>query len=185
MYVQHFALVVPQRANLETALVGGEHDKIEVYSGQRAVKNYGITVQGSGAWAKGRIAGSIQAYDYEALYQVYNVPSSRSVDYWFVKYRQDVSQGELKKTFESSQTTTLNYSLEFEIQGNDFGVSSVLITYQVIRLQLDGVTKDFVTTNSDNSGAVNPDGSTYPGGFKPVPSGLDADAARREAVATR
>lgn len=182
LYVESFTLVMPGRPVGQSATAADEHGKIEAYSGQRAVKDYGISVKGSGAWAKGHINGSIHAYDYEAIYKVYDVDSSEKVNYWFVKYSKDTSQGQLKKVFESSQTTQLKYDLEFQIQGNDFGISSVYITYQVIRLTLAGVTKDFVTTNPANAGAVNPDGSTYPGGFKPISPGLESGNARSEAV---
>jgi hypothetical protein len=44
----------------------------------------------------------------------------------------------------------------------------VYVTYQVIRLTLNGMTKDYVVTNPPSSGAMLPDGNPYPGGFKPV-----------------
>jgi mRNA-degrading endonuclease HigB of HigAB toxin-antitoxin module len=170
MYAQVSTLVVPVHVTALNALaaLSGGHDKIEVYSGNQAVENYGVSVQGSGAWAKGKIKGKITTYDYKALYQIYNLKDTESANYWFVSYSKSTSHDELKKTFESSKTVTTDYELEFEISGNDYGISSVFITYQVIRLQLAGQTKDFVVTNPPSSGASLPDGSKYPGGFKPI-----------------
>jgi hypothetical protein len=171
MYVTKFSLVIPVSkvpAVGALAMPGQEHGKIECYQGTQAVNNYGVSVVGSGSWAKGKIKGSITAYDYRAAYQVYNLKQSESANYWFVKYSKDTNHDELKKVFETSTTVTTNYDLEFEIQGNDWGISAVYITYQVIRLVLNGVTKDYVVTNPPSSGAQLPDGNPYPGGFKPV-----------------
>ena len=46
---------------------------------------------------------------------------------------------------------------------NDQGVSAVYIYYQVIRIALDGETKDYVVMNPASSGAVSSDGRPYPG----------------------
>ncbi|VTR97895.1 unnamed protein product [Gemmata massiliana] len=171
MYVTKFSLILPASklpAGGALALSGQEHDKIECYQGTQAVNNYGISVVGAGSWAKGKIGGSITAYDYRALYQVYNLKEGEAANYWFIKYSKEKNHDELKKTFENSTTVTTKYALEFEIQGNDWGVNAVYITYQVIRLVLNGVTKDYVVTNPPSSGAQLPDGSPYQGGFKPV-----------------
>ncbi|MEL6721423.1 MAG: hypothetical protein AAFP82_22180 [Bacteroidota bacterium] len=145
-----------------------EHDKVQVFSGNKAVANFGVTVQGSGSWAKGTIKATITSYDYKALYSVYTLKDSESAKYWFVSYRKDTSHDELKKTFESSKTVTTHQTLEFEIQGNDYGINSVFITYEVIRVTYKGVSKDYVVTNSASAGAMTPSGDQYPGGFKPV-----------------
>lgn len=170
MYVEVYPLVVPtgMTPDLALAALSGEHEKIEVYSGNQAVKNYGITVQGSGAWAKGKASGTITTYDYKALYEIYDLKDNESANYWFVNYSKATSHEDLKKVFEESATVKTDYALEFEIQGNDYGISSVYITYQVIRLEMEGQTKDFVVSNPASAGAVNPDGTKYPGGFKPV-----------------
>lgn len=165
--VERFALIVPT-IGPKARLAAAEHDKIECYQGNKATNNFGISVEGAGAWAKGHIKGTLEAYDYKALYQVYNLKDSESANYWFISYSKTTSHDELKKVFEDSKTVKTNYDLEFEIQGNDYGISAVYITYQVIRLALNGQTKDYVVTNPASSGAMLPDGNQYPGGFKPV-----------------
>ncbi len=169
MFVQRLNLIVPVGKSVnEILLNSGEHDKIECYQGNKAVNNFGITAHGSGTWVKGTIKGSLEAYDYKAIYDVYNLKETESSNYWFVNYRNEKSHDALVKTFEDSHKVTLNYDLSFMIQGNDYDINSVYICYEVIRLVVNGVTKDFVVTNPASSSALSPDGSTYPGGFKPV-----------------
>ncbi|MEM7218011.1 MAG: hypothetical protein AAF515_06570 [Pseudomonadota bacterium] len=171
MYVSRQSLVVPHHHVLEghvLAATTGDHQKIQAYSGTKAIKNYGITVQGSGVTGQGEVSGSLVTYDYKALYDVYNLKQSDHRKYWFVSYSKDTSHDELKKTFEKSKTLTTNYDFKFTIQGNDYGVNSVFITLEVIRLEMDGVTKDFVVNNSSSLGANNADGSAYQGEFKAV-----------------
>ena len=164
--VEKFVLILPIKA--EKAFLGAEHDKLEVYQGNRATKNFGITVEGSGVWVNGNMNGSLEAYDYKALYKVYNLKDTESANYWFISYSKQTSHDELKKVFEDSKIVKIAYNLDFSIQGNDYGISAVYITYQVIRLALNGATKDYVVANSASSGAMLPDGNPYPGGFKPV-----------------
>src|SRR5512135_2156005 len=143
-------------------------DNLQVYRGKSIAKRFGVAVVGSGAKAKGRISGSYVGYDYKAVYQVYNLPSTYSAKYWFITYSRSSSTSELKKVNEESHTTSLSYDLEFELQGNDHGITSVFIYYETIRLKINGQTKDYVVTNPQSSGAVSPDGSPYPGGFTPI-----------------
>jgi hypothetical protein len=153
--VEKFALIVPTHEPKKLRATAAEHDKLECY-------------QGNGAWAKGTIKGTLDAYDYKALYQAYTIKDSESADYWFIHYSKQTSHDDLKKIFEDSKTVKVNYDLEFEIQGNDYGISAVYITYQVIRLALNGITKDYVVTNPPSSGAMLPSDDKYPGGFKPI-----------------
>jgi hypothetical protein len=171
MFVSKFTLILPRETTLERhalAAAPGEHGKLQVFRGTQAVKNYGITVQGSGVTAKGSIEGSLTTYDYKALYQTYKLTDNESANYWFVSYSKSSSHDELKNVAEQSQTLTTSYHVDFTIQGNDYGVSSVFITFEVIRLVIDGVTKDYVVSNPASAGANLPDGSQYPGNFAPV-----------------
>lgn len=169
MYIERHKLVIPAGATAEASLAStsGNADALEVYSGTKAVKNYGITVQGSGTTASGSVSGSLKTYDYKALYSVYQLNSSESAGVWFLSYHQNSSQDELKKTFESAKTLTTHYDVNFTIQGNNQGINSVFITFEVIRIVSAGVTKDFVVTNPESSGANNPDGSKYEGKYTP------------------
>jgi hypothetical protein len=175
MFVQQFKYVVRADSTGDASsslltLADNTQSKIECYSGTQDVHDYGVEAVGSGATVTGTISGSIQAYDYKAIYDVYTLNSSESTQHWFYNYSEDSSQDVLQKTFESSQTTNVDYALTFQLQGNDFGVTAVYITYAVIRLISNGVTKDFVTTNAASAGAANADGSPYAGKFTPIPS---------------
>ena len=74
--VEKFALVVPVKA--PKAFLAAEHGKLECYQGTRATNNFGITAEGAGPWVEGNITGSLEAYDYKALYKVYNLKDSES-----------------------------------------------------------------------------------------------------------
>jgi hypothetical protein len=179
MFVSRYQLIVPRNANLPghaLAADASEHDKIQAYQGTQAVKNYGITVEGSGVFATGSINGTLTTYDYRALYDVYHVDHKVSVDVWFLSYAKDESQDQLVKTFEQSETFTSQYDVAFTIQGNDHGIESVFITFQVIRLVINGVTKDFVVTTPAAAAANNADGTPYQGQFTPKQAAQPARA---------
>lgn len=164
----NFNIQVPvEHLNDVNAYIQSEHEKVNAYSGTQAMEQYGISVQGSGSWVQGTMKGNIETYSYKAIYEVYNVPSSESTQHWFYKYKKDTSKGELKLINQDTKKINQHYDLKFTIQGNDWGQSSIFITYQVIRLVMDGVTKDYVVTNNNSAGANNADGSSYGGGFKP------------------
>ena len=171
MYVERFRLVLPAGLSIERAALAEameEHDKIQVYTGDKAVSSYGITVQGPGAWASGHIEGSMTGYDYKAIYEVYTLEDSISAGAWVFKYQIETSHDELKKVFEEVRTVNLDYDLKFQIQGNNYGISSVFVTYEVIRMVYKGETRDFVVTNNESAGAKTPAGDDYPGGFEAV-----------------
>ncbi|WP_157571436.1 hypothetical protein [Kocuria rosea] len=150
------------------ALIEDTPDNLQVYRGKSVAKRYGIGVQGSGAKAKGRISGTFTGYDYTRAYQVYNLPSNTSAKYWFITYSRSSNNSALKEVAGTANTTRLNYNLEFELTGNDRGITSVFIYFETIRLKFNGQTKDFVVTNPESSGAAAPDGTPYPGGFTPI-----------------
>jgi len=170
MFTQHFKLIVPMSKNASDVLLpSAVEDKIECYSGNRVVNNFGLTASGSGTWVNGTISGTLNSYDYKALYDVYHISDyTESANYWFISYKKDISHDELVKTFEDSKTVALNYNLNFTIQGNDYGINDVFICYETIRLVVNGVTKDFVVSNPASASALSPDGNPYPGGFKPA-----------------
>ncbi|MCK8481041.1 hypothetical protein [Psychroserpens algicola] len=165
--VLNFHLVVPQEHLLNVGEYAiQQHGKLQAYSGTQAIKQFGIDVEGSGATAKGHLNGKITCYDYKAIYKVFQLDDSESADYWFVTYKKSTSHDELKLVNSNTTTTTVNYDLDFTLQGNDWGQTAVYITYKVIRLTVDGVNKDYVVTNNASAGANNSDGSKYQGGFK-------------------
>lgn len=168
VHVAKFTRVTPLKA-LNAVFKEGEHDKIECYRGSKEAGNFGISVHGTGTFVKGHLDGKITSCDYKALYNVYNIADSEvSADYWFITYKKRESHDELKKVFEESKAVTTNISLDFMIEGNDYDINSVYITYEVIRLTINGVSKDYVVTNNASSGAMTPSGDKYPGKFQPV-----------------
>ncbi len=164
-YVEQW-IRVPEVGLVAASATSGE--KVEAYKGFRSVSALSVTVEGPGSWAKGRIKGRIETYEWEKIYQVYNLPKSESADYWFINYRKDSSQSELKET--NGKTVTQGYDVDFEfsIEGNAFGITSVLVGYTAIRLDYEGTTKIYTIPNPPSAGAVTPDGAPYPGGFKPA-----------------
>lgn len=191
MFVERYTLIMPtiefvedpgflaalgekQRAfdiatdEIASELLRDTSEESQVYRGKKAVGKFGISVQGSGARAKGKIKGTINTYSYEALYEVYRLEDNTSAKYWFIEYKKNKAKDELKKVFENSSTGKLEYDLEFTLQGNDFGLTAIFITYEVIRLELNGQTKDFVVRNPQSAGASTPTGEPYPGEFQPI-----------------
>lgn len=165
--VERFHRVTPL-SELKNFILGDEHGKVEVYSGDRVVQNVGITVHGSGVWGIVHVSSHAKSYDYKALYQLYNVPEDISADYWFIEYRKHEDHGELKKVYESSQEIPIDIVGDFMIQGNDYDIESVFVTIETIRLTVDGISEDFIVNNPASAKAITPSGDPYPGGFKPV-----------------
>lgn len=141
---------------------------LECYSGNKSLGKIAIGVQGSGAWTSGTLDGTIKTYDYRQLYEVFNLKDSESAGVWFAKYQKIKSHDEIKEVSKLGYEVDMDYVLNFKLQGNDRQITSVFITYEVIRLVVDGVIKDYVVTNPNSASPKNEDGSDYPGGFKAV-----------------
>jgi hypothetical protein len=168
--VQIFDLVVPfnelKNASIRDPSV---HTDIKVYKGLQELNEFGVGAHGSGTFVKGHLEGTIISYDYKALYDVYHLTDyNQASKYWFVEYKKAVSHDELKKAHEDAKTTTVKAELDFTIQGNDYDISTVFVYYQVIRLEVEGVKKDFVVTNPSSSEPRTPSGDPYPGEYAPV-----------------
>lgn len=187
MYVERYSLVVPvavpteeaaittvsldavESGDLSQAAAAQEQQKLQVFSGKRAVSRYGVEVEGSGASAEGRIKVRGRFHSHRTLYDVYGLPASDRIQVWIFNYSHDSSRSELREAINDSVVGNVDIDLKFRLTGNDFGITSVFVTFEAIRTQIAGVTKDFVTNNSENAKAVSPDGSPYPGGFEPIP----------------
>ncbi len=76
-YVEQW-IRVPEVGLVAASATSGE--KVEAYKGFRSVSALSVTVEGPGSWAKGRIKGRIETYEWEKIYQVYNLPKSESVN---------------------------------------------------------------------------------------------------------
>ena len=167
VYVDKFTRVTPLKA-LGSAYTGGEHGKLECYRGNREVGNFGISVHGSGTFVRGQLEGTITSYDYKDLYEVFQLDDDASADSWFSSYKKQTSHDELKNIDKNAKEVTVHAPLDFIIEGNDYDINTVFITYQVIRLTVEGKSKDYVVTNNASAGAVTPSGDQYPGKFQPV-----------------
>lgn len=187
LYVERYMLVAPQRVLTPDVAVGTgdvaalergalsrteldrDIEKLQVFSGKRAVARVGVEVEGSGAFAEGHIKVRGFFHLHTTLYDVYQMPSSDRINVWIFNYSRDSSRSELREAVNNSTAGAIDIDLKFRLQGNDFGITAVYITQEAIRTQIAGSTKDFVTSNPENAGAVSPDGSPYPGGFEPLP----------------
>ncbi len=167
--VEILNLVVPFKDfNNATIRDSGTHSKIECYRGKQKAGNVGVAAIGSGAWAQGSIHAEIETYDFKAIYDVYHLDEKTSANYWFVTYQKEQSHDQLVQTALDSKKINAKVDLNFILQGNDYGITSVYVYYQVIRLVIDGVTQDYVVTNPQSSGAGTPSGDPYPGEFQPI-----------------
>lgn len=147
---------------------GSGQARVEAYEGTQIVKRYGVTAEGAGTWAKGRITGTILAYDYMAIYQVYGLTQHEPVEAWVAQYKQDATHTELIRVFQESMLLPIEFDIQFQIEGNDLGVAGVYLTYRVIRLAYTGVVKDFVVTSASGVEVTTTEGQRYPGGFQLV-----------------
>ena len=155
--------------SMDDELMGGASgkDQLKVATGYTKAQQFGVGAQGKGSWVEGHIKGHLESFDYKAIYQVYNVKTSKSSGWWVFKYQQSTSTDVLKKTFEDSKKVTLNYDMKFMLEGNDFGINQVYIYYGTIQIQDKTVTKQYVVTNDASASAADPQGNPY-SGFKPV-----------------
>lgn len=161
-----YRLITPMDS--DDPVVESGQARIEAYEGTQIVKRYGVTAEGAGTWAKGRISGRILAHDYKAIYQVYRLTENDQVETWIDQYKQDGTQTELIQVFQESVLIPIQFDIQFQIEGNDKGIAGVYITYRVLRLVYTGVTKDFVITSPDSVEVSTTEGQQYPGGFQLV-----------------
>lgn len=161
-----YRLITPMDADGSVSESG--QARIEAYEGKQIVKRYGVTAEGAGTWAKGRISGSILAHDYMAIYQVYRLTENDPVEAWIDQYKQDGTHTELIQVFQESVLIPIQFDIQFQIEGNDQGLAGVYLTYRVLRLAYTGVTKDFVVTGPSSVEVSTTEGQQYPGGFQLV-----------------
>jgi hypothetical protein len=128
-----------------------------------------ITIQSQGFDLEGRINGRLRSHNYEAIYQVYNLPRSSKWDLWGISFKRDTSQSALKQTWGTSQLVDLNIDLSFRVAAADLrGVSTLTIGFETLRLTLNGTTKDFTVVNGASGGAVDQSGNEIPVEFEPI-----------------
>lgn len=155
------------------AVLGANPDKLQVYRGRWIAGYSSGAIGGSGGTlstgATGSISGTRLGYDYKEIYQVFDLPSDAPAADWFSRYLQASDTSTLKEVFRASRTTQLEYHLKYRLEPNNEGIPAVYIHYHIIRIALNGETKDYVVTNPASSGAVTPDGQPYPG-YHAVPA---------------
>lgn len=157
---------ITQSAPSQMELVYAASD-VQVYKGFHRLANINISVKGSGAWVSGNLRGRVSTNNYEALYQIYQLSASESSRVWFLSWSHERKYDEIKKVFEAAESTFVDINMDYRLQGNDFGITSVSIGYDVIRIDVAGVSKYFTVVNDASAGAKNPaDGSDYIGGFE-------------------
>ncbi|RKT54733.1 hypothetical protein [Saccharothrix australiensis] len=142
-------------------------DNITAFHGFSSFK--GIRVDSQGVDIEGTIEGTLNTYSYEAIYKVYNLPSSSSWKLWVVKFKQDSSQSVLKQTYEKVTRTELKIFLKFKISAKNLrGVTHLRIGFETLRLAFNGTTKDFTVPNPASGGGKDQDNNDIPVDFEPV-----------------
>ncbi|WP_157571437.1 hypothetical protein [Kocuria rosea] len=145
------------------ALIEKTSGALQVYRGKRPITSSTVPVLISGGVTTGDINGTYFGYDYNDIFQIYKLTSTVPAEEWFRNYVSSSDNQNLKSIFEKSSTKKLSYQLKFTLYGNNEGVVTVFIYYDIIRITMDGQTKDYMVTNPASSGAVTPGGVIYPG----------------------
>lgn len=142
-------------------------DNVTAFHGFSTFKS--ITIQSQGFDLKGTIKGKLRSHDFKKMYQVYNLPSSSGWKLWVIDYKKDTSQSVLKQTFQQEQLIDVNIDIQFSVSAAALrGVSTLRIGFETMRLQLNGVTKDFTVVNGASGGAQDQNGDDVPVDFEPV-----------------
>ncbi|WP_409463645.1 hypothetical protein [Amycolatopsis sp. GA6-003] len=128
-----------------------------------------LVVQSQGFDLEGEIHGRLRSYNFKALYQVYNLPSSDSWKVWVVSFKHDSNRSVLKETFRNEQLIDVNIDVKFRVAAANLrGVSSLRIGFETLRLQFNGTTKDFTVVNGASGGAKDQNNNDVPVDFQPV-----------------
>ena len=128
-----------------------------------------LTIQSQGFDLEGRIQGRLRSYNYKALWQVYNLPSSSGWKVWVVSFKKDTSQSVLKQTYLSEQLIDVNIDIKFRVSAANLrGVSTLRIGFETLRLNFNGTTKDFTVVNGASGGAKDQNNNDVPVDFEPV-----------------
>lgn len=162
-----FDLIVPNaRAGNSTKALAIENP-ITAFHGFSSFQSF--TIQSQGFDLEGRITGRLRSHNYEAIYQVYNLPKGSKWDLWGISFKKDTSQSALKQTWGASQLVDLNIDFTFRVAAADLrGVSTLRIGFETLRLNLNGTTKDFTVVNGASGGAVDQSGNEIPVDFEPI-----------------
>ncbi|GHG89060.1 hypothetical protein [Streptomyces lanatus] len=129
----------------------------------------GLKIESKGFDVEGTISGRVRSYNWTALYQVYNLPSSSSWSLWALKFKADKSQSVLKQTFHEEDLEDLAVNMKFRAKANDLGgVTFLRVGFETIKLRLEGVEKNFTVVNPASGGARDEDGNEIPVDFEPI-----------------
>ncbi|WP_131735952.1 hypothetical protein [Actinomadura roseirufa] len=128
-----------------------------------------LTIQSEGFDIDGRIKGTLKSHNFESLWTVYNLPRSSGWKVWALSFKKDSSQSVLKETFHREQLVNLDIDIHFTVKAASLkGVSTLRIGFETVRLELDGVIKDFTVVNPESGGAKDQDGKEIPVEFDPI-----------------
>ena len=128
-----------------------------------------VKIESKGFDLEGTLRGRLRTHSFESLWQVYNLPSSKSWKFWVIKYKEDQSQSVLKETFHQDDLIDVNIDLKFKVSAAALrDVSTLRVGFETLRLELDGVTKDFTVVNDASGGAKDQNGKDVPVEFEPV-----------------
>ncbi|GGK73467.1 hypothetical protein GCM10012284_04180 [Mangrovihabitans endophyticus] len=128
-----------------------------------------LTIQSQGFDLEGRIQGTLRSYNYKSLWQVYNLPSSSGWKVWALSFKKDTSQSVLKETFREEQLINVNIDIRFRVSAAALhGVSTLRIGFETLRLELDGMTKDFTVVNGASGSAWDQNNNEVPVDFEEI-----------------
>ncbi|WP_406631439.1 hypothetical protein [Amycolatopsis sp. WGS_07] len=128
-----------------------------------------LVIQSQGFDLEGRIQGKLRSYDFRAIYQVYQLPSSSGWKVWALSFKRDKTQSVLKETFRSEQLIDVDVDIKFKVSSANLrGVSTLRIGFETLRLSLDGTTKDFTVVNGASGGGKDQNNNDVPVDFEPV-----------------
>jgi hypothetical protein len=162
-----FNVIVPNAPVGKSARALAVENPITAFHGFSSLQSVTITSQGFDL--EGRITGTLRSHNYEAIYQVYNLPKSSKWDLWGVSFKKDTSQSALKLTWANSQPVDLNIDISFRVKAADLrGVSTLRIGFETLRLNLNGQTKDFTVVNAPSGSAMDQGGNEIPVEFEQI-----------------
>lgn len=141
--------------------------KVTAFHGFSTFK--GLKIESSGFDVEGTIKGRVRSHNFIKLYQVYNLPASKSWGVWALKFKADKSQSALKQTFQEEDQEDFSVDMKFSAKAKDLrGVTFIRVGFETIRLRLSGVEKNFTVTNPASGSGRDEDNNEIPVDFEPI-----------------
>jgi hypothetical protein len=122
-----------------------------------------IVIQPGDFDLEGEIHGTLRTYDFRSMWEVYTLDPSDGLDRWIDSFRSDSGQEVLKETLRQELELEVTIHLTFRVAAADLdGVARLRIGFDVLRLEFESDTKDFMILNEAGGGAKDQDGNDVP-----------------------